>query len=96
MAKRIKNPNHDSSAIGIQAQDEQGPASSSPAEDTRASAAGASEGEEGAGNRDASDRDRIAQRAYELYQERGGSDGLAEEDWFNAERELAGRKSRPA
>lgn len=95
MAKRIKNPNHDSSAIGVQAQHEQGLASS-PAEDTRASAGGASEGEEGAGNRDASDRDRIAQRAYELYKERGGSDGLAEEDWFNAERELAGRKSHPA
>lgn len=93
MAKRIKNPNHDSSAIGVQAQHEQGLATS-PAEDPRASAAG--EGEEGAGNRDASDRDWIAQRAYELYKERGGSDGLAEEDWFNAERELAGRKSRPA
>lgn len=44
-----------------------------------------------AGNGSArSERDRIAQRAYELYQARGGTDGLAEEDWFSAEREIAG------
>jgi len=35
-----------------------------------------------------SDRERIAARAYELYQARGGADGQAEEDWFTAEREL--------
>jgi hypothetical protein len=33
------------------------------------------------------DRDRIAMRAYELYRERGGSDGQALEDWLAAERE---------
>ncbi len=48
-------------------------------------------GSAAAGNgRPRSERDRIAQRAYELYLARGGSDGLAEEDWFNAERELSG------
>lgn len=34
------------------------------------------------------DRDRVAMRAYELYQARGGSDGQALEDWLAAEREL--------
>jgi hypothetical protein len=34
------------------------------------------------------DRDRIAQRAYELYLARGGSEGHADEDWLIAEREL--------
>ena len=35
------------------------------------------------------DRDRIAARAYELYQERGGAAGDAMEDWLAAEREFA-------
>ena len=34
------------------------------------------------------DRDRIARRAYELYQARGAGDGQADDDWFAAEREL--------
>ena len=34
------------------------------------------------------DRDRIARRAYELYLQRGGSDGSAMNDWLEAEREL--------
>jgi hypothetical protein len=34
------------------------------------------------------DRDRLASRAYELYQARGGSDGMDLEDWLAAEREL--------
>ena len=34
------------------------------------------------------DRERVAERAYELYLERGGGDGLAMEDWLAAEREL--------
>jgi len=34
------------------------------------------------------DSDRISTRAYELYLARGGSDGLAVEDWLAAEREL--------
>lgn len=37
----------------------------------------------------APDRDRIAMRAYELYLERGGGDGLAMEDWLSAEREMS-------
>ena len=36
----------------------------------------------------APDRDRIAERAYELYQERGGGEGRAMDDWLDAEREL--------
>ena len=34
------------------------------------------------------DRERVAQRAYELYLARGGADGMAMEDWLAAEREL--------
>ncbi|MDR3748127.1 MAG: DUF2934 domain-containing protein [Acidobacteriota bacterium] len=30
----------------------------------------------------------IRERAYELYLERGGGDGRAQEDWFAAESEL--------
>lgn len=33
----------------------------------------------------------IARRAYELYRERGGGDGRADEDWFRAEREVCGQ-----
>jgi hypothetical protein len=33
-------------------------------------------------------RERVAERAYELYLARGGVDGQAMEDWLNAEREL--------
>ena len=35
------------------------------------------------------DRERVAQRAYEKYLERGAEDGRAEEDWFSAEQELS-------
>ncbi len=34
-------------------------------------------------------QDRIALRAYALYEQRGRQEGLALEDWVNAERELA-------
>lgn len=34
------------------------------------------------------DRDRVAQRAYELFLERGGGHGQAMDDWLAAEREL--------
>lgn len=36
------------------------------------------------------DRDRVAQRAYELYVLRGRGDGRDKDDWFVAERELMG------
>jgi hypothetical protein len=36
----------------------------------------------------ASDRERIAMRAYELYQQRGGAEGRAMDDWLAAEREF--------
>jgi hypothetical protein len=38
------------------------------------------------------DHDRIARRAYAIYEARGGKDGLAEEDWLRAEAELTGEK----
>jgi hypothetical protein len=41
----------------------------------------------GTSSRD-SERERVAQRAYELYLARGGGDGQAMEDWLSAEREL--------
>jgi hypothetical protein len=44
------------------------------------------------GNGDRADgdsRERIAARAYELYLQRGGGDGRAAEDWFEAEREVS-------
>lgn len=34
--------------------------------------------------------ERIARRAYELYEQRGQGEGSALEDWLNAERQLAG------
>ncbi len=36
------------------------------------------------------DRAQVARRAYELYLERGATDGRDMDDWFTAERELAG------
>ncbi len=41
------------------------------------------------------DRERVAQRAYELYLARGGTDGQAMEDWLAAERELTQRVDAP-
>jgi hypothetical protein len=31
---------------------------------------------------------RIARRAHEIYEARGGNDGMALEDWLQAEREI--------
>ncbi len=39
-------------------------------------------------------QDRIALRAYALYEKRGRQEGLALEDWVNAERELASASSK--
>lgn len=36
-------------------------------------------------------RDEIERKAYEIYERRGCEDGHAEEDWFEAERELTTR-----
>ena len=41
------------------------------------------------------ERDRIAARAYELYQQRGGSHGRDTDDWLEAEREVGQRSDRP-
>lgn len=35
---------------------------------------------------------RVAQRAFELYMQRGCQEGHAVEDWLEAEREILGRK----
>jgi outer membrane protein TolC len=40
--------------------------------------------------RAAADHAHIAQRAYELYEQRGRQEGRALEDWLQAERELVG------
>lgn len=40
------------------------------------------------------DRDRVAQRAYELYLERGGKEGRDLDNWLDAERELS-EEERP-
>jgi hypothetical protein len=39
------------------------------------------------------DADEVRQRAYELYEERGGQHGLHEDDWYRAEQEIRGRNS---
>jgi hypothetical protein len=39
------------------------------------------------------DLDAVRQRAYELYEERGGQHGLHEDDWYRAEQEIRARKS---
>lgn len=44
--------------------------------------------------RAAVDHYHIAQRAYELYEQRGRQDGQDLEDWLKAEHELAGSVSR--
>lgn len=38
------------------------------------------------------DRDQVAARAFEIYQERGGTDGMDLDDWLQAERELTQRR----
>ena len=43
---------------------------------------------------DAQAQDRIALRAYALYEQRGRQEGRALEDWVNAERELASALSK--
>ena len=51
-------------------------------------------------NRDAAvtphDEENVRDRAYELYEVRGRIDGHAEEDWLQAEGEVAGSKERNA
>lgn len=44
-------------------------------------------------NQDVPTRDQIANRAYELYQDRGREDGRDVEDWLAAERELRSQNS---
>lgn len=47
-------------------------------------------GEAGSSASNQIDSERVAQRAYELFQMRGGEAGRDQEDWFAAERELKG------
>ncbi|MGZ8381927.1 MAG: DUF2934 domain-containing protein [Nitrospira sp.] len=46
------------------------------------------------GNDALSVQKRIAVRAYELYLQRSGVDGQAEEDWLQAEREILSSQDR--
>ena len=41
------------------------------------------------------DLDAVRQRAYELYEERGGQHGLHEDDWYRAEQEVRARTQNP-
>ena len=34
---------------------------------------------------------RVAERAHELYEQRGGQEGQADQDWYQAEEELKGK-----
>ena len=43
-----------------------------------------------------SDEENVRARAYELYEVRGRIDGHAEEDWLQAEGEVAGSNERKA
>ena len=36
-------------------------------------------------------RDEIARRAYEIYVQRGGENGMDVEDWLRAEKEVSGK-----
>jgi hypothetical protein len=38
----------------------------------------------------------IQQRAYELYEQRGRTDGYDLDDWLQAEREIKGRQAKAA
>ncbi len=37
--------------------------------------------------------EQVRQRAYEIYQERGGTGGTAESDWLQAETEVLGKRT---
>lgn len=39
-------------------------------------------------------RERVEQRAYELYEQRGREDGFDAQDWLRAEQEIAGQTER--
>jgi Protein of unknown function (DUF2934) len=39
--------------------------------------------------------ERIRERAYELYEQRGRADGFALTDWFQAETEVTGEQKQP-
>lgn len=40
--------------------------------------------------------ERIRQRAYQLYEERGRIDGHASDDWLQAEAEIVGKRGQPS
>jgi DUF2934 family protein len=44
--------------------------------------------------RDAPTQEEIRARAYHLYLERGGTDGMHEDDWYRAEQELRHNRKR--
>lgn len=56
----------------------------------KASATGQKAGQTEGASKGAQAQDRIARRAYELYEQRGRQEGQALEDWLNAERQVVG------
>ncbi len=59
----------------------------------KASATGEKAGQTDGASKGAQAQDRIARRAYELFERRDRQEGAALEDWLNAERELVGAAS---
>lgn len=64
-----------------------------------AGASGGSQEDEQSGppfqiSKDGWDYERIARRAYELYEQRGRQEGRDVEDWLKAEQQLAGAAGR--
>jgi outer membrane protein TolC len=68
-----------------------GPAKS--AGPAQAGSSGAKAGSTEQDSKSARTQDRIARRAYELYEQRERRDGWALEDWLNAERQLAAQSA---
>lgn len=56
----------------------------------KASATDEKAGQTEGASKGAQAQDRIARRAYELYEQRGRQEGQDLEDWLNAERQLDG------
>jgi len=59
----------------------------------KASPTGEKAGHTEGASKGAQAQDRIAQRAYALYEQRGRQEGQALDDWLNAERQLVGAAS---
>ena len=83
MARRRESGAVADRPAGGQVQTGSEPTAAQPAGSVTGPGAGTSRGPDGGPS-----LDQIAQRAYEIYQSRGGTDGQDMEDWLQAEREL--------